>query len=141
MPERFDDWETLKAINSPESAIRLDENASGLPPCKVWTRFRPLDQELEVQVDPVQDVPTDKNNQPADLRVELGERNIQDQASTFSPWEIPTQVIRTERGSVIYKFSVDQINPENLQRANIAFTSIANRRSGAIIVENFKIDY
>ena len=119
----------------------LGENADGLPPCKVWTTFG--DRELQVRIDVVPDkpYPDPDPNPPAEIRVELGKPDTLEQAATFRPWEIKTEVIRTERGSVIYKFSGDKINPIDLQGASIAFTSMANRRKDAIIVEDFKIPY
>ena len=141
VPARFINWETLKVHDSLATAIRLDEDSNGLPPCKVWTTLR--DQELQVRIDPVpgEPYPDPDPSPPAEIRVELGQTDTLEQAATFRPWEIPTTVIRTERGSVIYKFSGDQINPENLKRANIAYTSAANRHEGATEVKDFKIDY
>ena len=141
MPQRIIEWETLSAHNSSKSTKPLGENADGLPPCKVWTTFG--DRELQVRIDVVPDkpYPDPDPNPPAEIRVELGKPDTLEQAATFRPWEIKTEVIRTERGSVIYKFSGDKINPIDLQGASIAFTSMANRRKDAIIVEDFKIPY
>ncbi len=139
VPERLIDWETLKNADSPATSIRIDENSTGLPAGKAWITQR--GQELQVRIDPVVGVPESDFNRLTDVRIELGQPDTQEQAETFLPWEIHTSVIRTERGSVIFKFSGDRINPDNLKRAKIAFTSYANRRNGATVIQDFRIQY
>ncbi len=135
VPEYLVEWEKLATANSPATAIRLDEDSNGLPPGKVWTTLR--SHELQVRIDPVPPYP--ETNRPEDVRIEVGQSDTQEQAKTFLPWELATTVIRTERGTVIYKFSGDKINADNLKRVRIAFTSSANRENGATIIRNFQI--
>lgn len=139
VPERLIDWETLKNADSPATSIRIDENSTGLPAGKAWITQR--GQELQVRIDPVLGEPESDANRLTDVRIELGQPDTQEQARTFLPWEIHTSIIRTERGSVIFRFSGDRINPDNLKRAKIAFTSSANRRRGATVIQDFRIQY
>ena len=124
---------------SSAKAIQVNDNSSSLPAGTVWTTLR--DQELQVRIDPVPGQPYPETNLPADIRIELGQPDTREQARTFLPWELKTEVIRTERGSVIYRFFGNEINADNLKRARIAFTSSTNRRNGATVIQDFRIDY
>lgn len=125
--------------NSQTAAIPLDEDSNGLPASKVWTTLR--GHELQVRIDPVPSERYPETNKPEDIRMELGQTGTSEQAGTFMPWELETEIIRTEGDSVIYRFSGDRIDAENLKLAKISLTSFANRQNGAAIIRDFEIDY
>jgi hypothetical protein len=137
VPDRLEDWVNLKDINSTGAAIRLDKESNGLPACKVWTTL--IGTQLQVRIDPVDGLREDEKNKSEDIRIEVGQTNTEEQASTFHPWELRTEVKRTERGTMIYTFTLDESEVQNLIQAKVAFTSSAARRKDAIQVRDFLI--
>lgn len=145
-PEKVIRWTDLKEHTSVDTA--MSNAGSGLPSHSVWVTLR--GDELQVRLDPVKSVPRPDGSEPLgdrwsrnlveDIRIEIGQRDTSDQEISFQPWNIHTRIVRLESGSVRYEFSGDQISPENLVNAEIALTSAAARKTGAVEVRGFQID-
>ena len=146
-PEYVVPWNELKSAISIDAAVPVRVN--GLPELGVWVTLR--GNELQVRLDPVEIVPQPDRPRPClgdelalnrveDVRIEIGKKDTSDQNNTFQPWEINTRVVRMDSGSVRYEFTGDQISPENLAEAQIALTSAAARKNGAIEVRDLRID-
>lgn len=90
--------------NSQTAAIPLDgETLDGLPASKVWTTLRGHELQVRIYLVPSERYP--ETNKPEQIRMELGQTGTSEQAGTFMPWELETEIIRTEGDSVIYRFS------------------------------------
>ena len=142
-------WKDLKAADSIDRAVPVRE--IGLPEFGVWVTLR--EKELQVRLDPVTVVPKSEAPRPLsalgdewmlnrveDVRIEIGVTGTAGLNAAFLPWEVETRVIRLETGSVRYVFSGDQISPETVAGAEIAFTSAAARKAAAIEVRDFRIE-
>ena len=139
-------WNELNAFNTIDNTYPI--KANGMPECGAWITLR--GSVLEIRLDPSVAVPQAERRLPlgnelvrnrvADVRIEIGEKGTSDQNADFIPWEIDTQVVRLQTGSVRYIFSGDGISPEKLSHAKIAFTSAAARKAGATEVESFRVE-
>jgi len=143
IPDKVIGWDKLSSFDGYQKSLRIDEAGRKLPACSVWTRLRdniPAPQ-FEVRIDPLPGHPSDESNLAENVRIEIGQRGALENDSTFRPWEMRTEIIRTKRGSVIYRFTGNQINSEKLKSAEIAFTSQPTRRADAMEVRKDQIDY
>lgn len=145
-PEYVLRWSDLKSFDAIDNSFPIKQ--TGLPDCRAWITLR--GKQLQIRLDPVAILPeTDQQvplgdklakNQVTDIRVEIGKKDTSDQNKTFIPWEINTKVVRLETGSVRFEFSGDHITPESLSDAQIAFTSSAARKAGAVEVKGFPVE-
>lgn len=139
-------WNELRDFVSIDSAMPV--HVDGLPEFQAWVTLRGND--LQVRLDPAAIVPhADRplplgeelaQNRVEDIRIEVGKKDTSDQNQTFQPWEIDTRVVRLASGSVRYEFSGEQISPENLADAQIAFTAATARKTGSTEIRDFLID-
>ncbi len=139
-------WNELMSFDAIDNTFPL--KVGGLPECRAWITLRGND--LQIRLDPLVVSPQPErpiplgeawaSNRVDDIRIEIGNKDTSDQNKTFNPWEIDTKVVRLETGSVRFEFSGDQISPENLSDAQIAFTSAASRKAGAIDVQSFRLE-
>lgn len=145
-PEYVLRWNELKSFDAFDNALLIKQN--GLPDCRAWITLR--GDALQIRLDPVDIAPLPPQplplgdelarNRVDNIRIEIGKKDTSDQNKTFRPWEIDTKVVRLESGSVRYEFSGEQISPENLADAQIAFTSSAARKVGATEVQSFRLE-
>lgn len=139
-------WGELNAFDAIDNTYPIKVN--GLPDCRAWITLRGND--LQIRLDPAVISPQPERpiplgaalaqNRVDDIRVEIGKKDTTDQNKGFRPWEIDTKIVRLETGSVRFEFSGEQISPEGLSDAQIAFTSSAARKAGAMEVKDFRLE-
>ena len=139
-------WNELKAFDAIDNTFPIKQ--TGLPECRAWVTLR--DKELQIRLDPIATLSQPEHQLPLgdklqenrvdDIRIEIGKKDTSDQNRTFSPWEINTKVVRLETGSVRFEFSGEQISSETLSDAQVAFTSSAARKAGAVEVQGFPVE-
>lgn len=145
-PDHVLRWNELASFDAIDNTIPV--KVGGLPECRAWITLRGND--LQIRLDPVAVSPQPEgpiplgeawaHNRVDDIRIEIGSKDTSDQNQAFKPWEIDTKVVRLETGSVRFEFTGEQISPENLSDAQIAFTSAASRTAGAIEVKSFRLE-
>ena len=139
-------WNELKAFDAIDNTFPIKH--TGLPECRAWVTLR--DKELQIRLDPIATLSQPEHQLPLgdklqenrvdDIRIEIGKKDTSDQNRTFSPWEINTKVVRLETGSVRFEFSGEQISSETLSDAQVACTSSAARKAGAVEVQGFPVE-